>query len=151
MKGRLCGVSAKSEVTARGARYFFCLEAEFFDDGFRFFGGCVRLEFCFFLPLSLDLSLADASAESLDFFVLFRDEEATLDFFFVEGARWAPLWFGVEDRSIDCCRRAIVLWRSLVASLTPLAIRDLMTAGSIVGSWSRIMAVSAVAFSVSVD
>jgi hypothetical protein len=151
MEGGLGWVSAKSKVAARGARYFFCLEAEFFEDGLFLFEMVNRLDFCFFLLLSFELSLADASTESFDFFVLRRDEEGALVFFFVEGARWAPLELVAEDRSIDCWRRAIVFWRSLVASLTPLAIRDLMTAGSIVGSLSRIMAVSAVAFSVSVD
>ena len=108
MEGGLCWVGAKSEVTARGAHYFFFLEAEFFEDRFRLFGGCVRLEFCFFLPLSFELSLADASTESFDFLVLLRVVEGALVFFFVKGARWAPLGFGAEDRSIDCCRRAIV-------------------------------------------
>ena len=107
-----------------------------------------RLGFCFFLLLSDELSLSDSAAESFDFLVALLVEGV---FFFVEGARWAPLVFFVEDLSIDCWRRAMVLWRSLVASVTPFAIKDLMTAGSIVGSRSRIMEVSAVAFSVSVD
>ncbi len=66
------------------------------------------MEFCFFLPLSFELSLADASTESFDFLVLLRVVEGALVFFFVKGARGAPLVFGAEDLSIDCCRRAIV-------------------------------------------
>ena len=107
VEGGLGWVSAKSEVAARGARYFFCLEAEFFEDGLFLLEMVNRLDFCFFLLLSFELSLADASTESFDFFVLRRDEEGALVSFFVEGARWAPLEFVAEDRSIDCWRRAI--------------------------------------------
>ena len=66
------------------------------------------MEFCFFLPLSFELSLADASTESFDFLVLLRVVEGALVCFVVRGARGAPLVFGAEDLSIDCCRRAIV-------------------------------------------
>jgi hypothetical protein len=55
----------------------------------------------------------------------------TFYFFFVEGA---TLGLSAKDLSIDCWRQAIVLWRSLVALLTPVAISDLMTAGLIAGS-----------------
>jgi hypothetical protein len=87
VEGGLGWVSAKSEVAARGARYFFYLEAEFFKDGLFLLEMVNRLDFCFCLLLSLELSLADASTESFDFFVLRRDEEGALVFFFVEGAR----------------------------------------------------------------
>jgi hypothetical protein len=90
VKGGLCWVSAKSEVTAGGARYFFLLDAEFFEDGLFFLEMVNGLEFLFFLPLSSELLLADASTEPLDFLVLLREEEGALVFLFVEGARLPP-------------------------------------------------------------
>ena len=150
MERCFCEIGTKAKIAARGERYFFFLEAEFFADGLFLFGRVSRLEFGFFLPLPDELSLSDSAAESFDFLVALL-VEGGFGVFFVEGARWAPLGFFVEDLSIDCWRRAIVFCRSLVASVTPFAIKDLMTAGSMVGSRSRIMDVSAVAFSMSVD
>jgi hypothetical protein len=104
------------------------------------------LVFFFFVPLLLEVSLSDTTALSFGFLVGGLWLEA-VDFFFVEEARGAPLvFFELEDLSIDCWRRSMVFFRSLVASVTPLVISDLMMAGSMVGSSSRRMAVSAVAF-----
>ena len=145
-----CGVGTKSEIAACRAHYLVLLDPEFFEDGLFLLEMDSCLGFCFFLLLSDELSLSDSAAESFDFLVALL-VEGGFGVFFVEGALWAPLGCFVEDLSIDCWRRAIVFCRSLVASVTPFAIKDLMTAGSMVGSRSRIMDVSAVAFSMSVD
>ena len=149
MERCFCEVGTKSEVAARGARYFVLLDAEFFAEGLFLLVRDRRLAGCFFLLLSGGLSLSDSAAESLDFLVARLLAGGV--FFFFEGARGAPLVFFVEDLSIVCWRRAMVFCRSLVASVTPFAINDLMTAGSMVGSRSSIMEVSAVAFSVRVE
>jgi hypothetical protein len=119
-----CGVGTKSEVTARRARYLGLLDAEFFEDGLFLLEIDNRLGFYFVLLLSDELSLSDLAAESFDFLVALL-VGAGFGVFFVEGARWAPLVFFVEDLSIDCWRWAIVLCRSLVASFTPFAIKYL--------------------------
>jgi hypothetical protein len=81
-----CGIGTKSKVAARRARYFFFLEAELFADGLFFLEIEKRLVFCFFLPLSEEVSLSDSGAEPFDF-LLFRWDEGTMVFSFVEGAR----------------------------------------------------------------
>jgi hypothetical protein len=71
MKGCFCDIGTETEVAARGARYFFLLDAEFLEDGLFLcvdFGG---LDVFFFLPLPLEVLLSDTAALSLGFFVCF--------------------------------------------------------------------------------
>ena len=71
MEGRLCDISTKSEIAARGAHYFLFLDAEFVEDGLFLCVNFAGLDVFFFLPLPFEVLLLDMAALPMGFLVCF--------------------------------------------------------------------------------
>jgi hypothetical protein len=91
VEGGLGWVSAKSKVAARGASYFLFLEAEFFEDELFLLEMVNHLDFCSFLLLSMELSLADASTKSFDFLCPVGMKRGRWSFSLLKGRTGPPL------------------------------------------------------------